>query len=172
MVWLIILGAIVLIFGLVVFRGAPYVPSHKKYVELLFDELVKLKPSDVVVDIGSGDGLILRQAAKRGARAVGIELNPILVLITKILSLHNPRVSVRLGDFWLKKLPGETTIVYVFGESRDINKIAQYVQKEADRLDREINFVSYGFPVAGRQPRISAHGYNIYSITPLHSAQT
>lgn len=172
MIWLIILAAIILIFGFVVFRGAPYVPSHKKYVELLFDELVELSPTDVVVDIGSGDGLILRQAAKRGARAVGIELNPILVLITKLLSLHDKRVSVMLGDFWLKKLPGDTTIVYVFGESRDINKIAKYVQKEVNRLDREISFVSYGFPVAGKQPRISGHGYNIYSITPLHSSQT
>ena len=155
-----------------VFRGAPYVPSHKKFVELLFDELIKLTPSDVVVDIGSGDGVVLRQASKRGARAVGIELNPILVLISRLISLRDKRVDVMLGDFWLKKLPDETTVVYVFGESRDINKIATYVQKEVNRIDRKITFASYGFAIADTKPYISAHGYNIYHITPLHDAQT
>ncbi|HEU4716091.1 MAG TPA: hypothetical protein VFS14_04660, partial [Candidatus Saccharimonadales bacterium] len=66
-----ILCAVVLLFGFVVFRGAPYVPSHKKDVAIAFEELYEVGKNDVVVDVGSGDGIILRMAAKRGARAVG-----------------------------------------------------------------------------------------------------
>lgn len=172
MTWLIFLAILIFIFGFVVFRGAPYVPSHKKYVGLLFDELIELKPDDVVVDIGSGDGVVLRQVSKRGAGAVGIELNPILVLISKLISLNDKKVRVILGDFWLKKLPSDTSIVYAFGESRDIDKIAKYVQRESDRLDKTITFASYGFAVSGSEPHISSHGYNIYRFTPLHNTQT
>jgi SAM-dependent methyltransferase len=51
------------------------------------DEMLKLadvRPDDVVYDLGSGDGrIVILAAQKYGARAVGIELNPRLVEISK-----------------------------------------------------------------------------------------
>ncbi len=42
-----------------------------------FFELVTLSESDVVYDLGSGDGRLLFAALERGAgKAVGVELNP------------------------------------------------------------------------------------------------
>jgi len=42
-------------------------------------KLADLKPNDLVIDLGSGDGLFVIEAARRGAKAVGYEINPILV---------------------------------------------------------------------------------------------
>ena len=85
MIWFWIFFALFMIFSLVVFRGSPYVPSQKKYIFEAFTKLYKISKNDLLIDIGSGDGIVLRQAARLGAKAIGFEINPILVLISKIL---------------------------------------------------------------------------------------
>jgi cyclopropane fatty-acyl-phospholipid synthase-like methyltransferase len=56
-----------------------YVPTPQSVVDAMLD-LARVKPSDVVFDLGSGDGRIVITAAKRfGARGVGIEIDPTLV---------------------------------------------------------------------------------------------
>jgi SAM-dependent methyltransferase len=60
------------------FIGAPYVKSKKERVETMM-RLADLKPNDLVIDLGSGDGLFVIGAARRGAKAIGYEINPILV---------------------------------------------------------------------------------------------
>ena len=42
MIWVYIIGLAVLIIGMGVFFGAPYVPSHRKDVRRLFEELYPL----------------------------------------------------------------------------------------------------------------------------------
>lgn len=150
----------VLLFGLTAFRGAPYVPSRRRDIKKVFDELYTLDGGDVLVDVGSGDGIVLREAAKRGAAAVGYEINPVLVVVSKWLSRRSRRVTVRLADFWLTDLPNETTVVYTFGESRDIEKIARRIQSESTRLGRPLYFISYGFSLrdeSSLQKQIGAH---------------
>lgn len=146
-----VICVIVVLFGFVVFRGAPYVPSKPRDIAKAFDELYPLSEKDVLVDIGSGDGIVLRAAARRGARAGGYELNPVLVLISRILSRGNKKIEVRVADFWRKHFPDDTTVVYTFGDSRDIRKMAALIQQEANRLGRELYFISYGFAVPGRE---------------------
>jgi cyclopropane fatty-acyl-phospholipid synthase-like methyltransferase len=56
-----------------------YVPTPQPVVEAMLD-LAQVKPTDVVYDLGSGDGRIVITAAKKyGARGVGIEMDPALV---------------------------------------------------------------------------------------------
>jgi predicted O-methyltransferase YrrM len=56
-----------------------YVPTPQPVVEAML-ELAAVKSSDVVYDLGSGDGRIVITAAKKyGARGVGVELDPALV---------------------------------------------------------------------------------------------
>ena len=45
--------------------------------------LAQVTPQDYVIDLGSGDGRIVITAAKRGARAHGIEYNPDMVELSK-----------------------------------------------------------------------------------------
>lgn len=55
-----------------------WVPTPQAAVDLMLD-LAKLGPQDYVVDLGSGDGRIVVTAAKRGARGMGVDLNPDMV---------------------------------------------------------------------------------------------
>ncbi len=169
--WVWLLALVVVMFGFVVFRGAPYVPSRKRQLEVAFKELYHLDDSDVLVDIGSGDGIVLRTAAEYGAKAIGYELNPILVLITRILSRHQSNVVVYLADFWFVQLPAETTVVYVFGESRDIRKMAKKVQDESIRLEKMLSLISYGFQIPGQTPVKVVGAYFLYEFSPLQGSK-
>jgi predicted nicotinamide N-methyase len=56
-----------------------YVPTPQPVVEAMLD-LAQVKATDVVYDLGSGDGRIVVTAAKKyGARGVGVEMDPALV---------------------------------------------------------------------------------------------
>lgn len=159
---------LVIFFGLVVFRGAPYVPSQKKYVKRAFESLYKIKESDTVLDIGSGGGVVLRIAAGFGAKAVGYELNPILVIISKILSARNSRVKVKFADFWLEKVPADTTLIYVFAVTRDIKKLSKKIQSECNRVQHSMHVISYGNEFIGKKPVKRLDAYYLYQFNPLH----
>lgn len=57
-------------------------PTPPEMVESMLD-LAHVAPNDYVIDLGSGDGRIAIAAAKRGARAQGIEYNPELVALSQ-----------------------------------------------------------------------------------------
>lgn len=154
-------------FGLVVFIGAPYVPSQKKYIKQAFAKLYKLSQSDVVVDIGSGDGVVLRQVAKLGAKAIGFEINPILVLISRMLSVKNNLVETKFADFWSAHLPNDVSLVYVFAVSRDTKNLLRKIQNESNRMNREFHLMSYGSAFNDLCPIKSIGAYNLYLIKPL-----
>ena len=46
-------------------------------------DMAKVTPKDYVIDLGSGDGRTVITAAKRGAKALGIEYNPEMVELSK-----------------------------------------------------------------------------------------
>ena len=60
-------------------------PTPQVLVDKMLD-MARLTPQDVVVDLGSGDGRTVIAAAKRGARARGVEFNPELVEQSKRLA--------------------------------------------------------------------------------------
>ena len=152
--------------------GAPYVPSHAREVRRAFTKLYPLGKDDVLLDIGSGDGVVLLQAAKCGARAIGYEINPFLVLVSEIrLHRYSQLVVTRLKNFWTAEFPSEVTVVYTFGENRDIAKMYARVQHEADRLDKTIMFISYGFEVPGKKHAGHERAHFLYKITPLHNTK-
>lgn len=168
-IFLWLLGGIVALFLLTAFRGAPYVPSRRPDLADVFTELCPLTADDTVVDIGSGDGVVLRLAAEHGARAIGFEINPVLVVIARLISLRQPRVQTKWCDFWLTPLPAETTVVYVFGESRDIVKMAARVQVEADRIGKPLWLVSYGFMIPDLTPERTTSTHFLYRMLPKKS---
>jgi SAM-dependent methyltransferase len=56
----------------------PFVPTPQEVVDKMI-ELAGVKKGDVVYDLGSGDGRIVITAAKKGARAVGFDVDGDLV---------------------------------------------------------------------------------------------
>ncbi len=168
-VWLIILGIVLAAFGGVALVGAPYVPSLRRDIAKAFEELYTIGKSDTLVDMGCGDGIVLREAARRGAHAVGYELNPFMTLVAKFLCRRYDTIRIIQANFWQAQVPPETTIVYTFGDSRDIERMAVWVEKQATRLGRPLYFMSYGFRLQARQPLRASGAHLLYEITPLQS---
>ena len=52
-----------------------FVPTRDAVIEAMLDT-AGVGPNDIVYDLGCGDGRIVVAAAKRGARAVGIDIDP------------------------------------------------------------------------------------------------
>ncbi len=165
--WLWVIAGIIVLVGFVAFTGAPYVPSKRRDVAKAFDELYPLSGKDTLVDIGSGDGIVLRMASNYGAKAVGYEIHPILVVVSRFLSRGDTNVRVRLANFWRTPLPNDTTVVYTFGEARDIAKMYAWVQMESSRLGRELAFISYAFTIAGVKPAKTVGAHHLYKVKPL-----
>ncbi|MEO7728061.1 MAG: class I SAM-dependent methyltransferase [Burkholderiales bacterium] len=59
-----------------------WVPTPQGLIDKMLD-MAKVTPADYVIDLGSGDGRTVIAAAKRGARAQGIEYNPDMVELSK-----------------------------------------------------------------------------------------
>jgi len=94
-------------------RGAPWVPTPMSMVHGMLT-MAEVGPDDLVYDLGCGDGRIIVTAARRyGARAVGIELDPLRfvwcqILIT-VLGLRD-RVRLVYGDFYKQELSAASVV--------------------------------------------------------------
>lgn len=63
-------------------KDVVWVPTPQALVDKMLD-MAKVTPKDYLIDLGSGDGRTVITAAKRGARALGIEYNPKMVELSK-----------------------------------------------------------------------------------------
>lgn len=63
-------------------KDVVWVPTPYELVEKMMD-MAAVTPQDFVVDLGSGDGRNVIAAAKRGARALGVEYNPNMVELSR-----------------------------------------------------------------------------------------
>jgi precorrin-6B methylase 2 len=59
-----------------------WIPTEQAVVDLMLD-MANVTPQDYVIDLGSGDGRTVITAAKRGARALGVEYNPDMIALSK-----------------------------------------------------------------------------------------
>jgi cyclopropane fatty-acyl-phospholipid synthase-like methyltransferase len=134
---------LILKFFVPVIGGAPYLPTAKEKVEKMLD-LLDLKPGQILIDLGSGDGRILIAAASRGLKAYGYEINPILVLLTrqkiKKLGLKN-QANIFWKNFWKINLASADAIT-VFGASAIMDKLEKKFFQE---LKSGAKVCSYAF---------------------------
>ncbi len=77
-----------MILGVTVIRtgwfDAPFVPSGSHALKDIFG-VIKIRPGEVFYDLGSGDGRVVREAARRGAKATGFERAWSLVLWSRFV---------------------------------------------------------------------------------------
>ena len=94
---------------------APYVPTVEEDVELMLD-VAGVRPDDYVIDLGSGDGRIAIAAARRGALAHGVELDPELVELARASAAQSgvsERVAFLHGDIFEADI-GRATVVTLY----------------------------------------------------------
>ncbi len=143
-----------LLFAFVVFRGAPYVPTRRAQIEQAL-ALAKAKPGAHLVDLGSGDGAVLKVALEQGLSVTGYELNPVLVLVSRFRLRNAKHCSIVWGDYWKAKLK-KGDIVYMFGVERDMQKLQNFLQGSG------VSLVVYGNTIPGAKAVASDEPYTLY----------
>jgi precorrin-6B methylase 2 len=142
------------------FIGAIYLPTPMDVVVKMLD-IAGVGEGDVVYDLGSGDGRIIIEAARRGAFAVGVEVDPIRVLMSRFNASKNTggdRVKVIRGDFFKTSLIGATVVTVYQGESIN-NRLKAKFEKE---LAPGTRIVSFDFKFDGWEPEKSRPEAKVY----------
>jgi len=159
MFWLIlVICLVVLAFSGVLLIGAPYLPTLRKQQKEALD-LLSLKPGQLLIELGSGDGRILKEAARRGITAIGYEINPFLVIYSKI-SCWSVRklVKTHWRNFWHVSISPADGI-YTFLLDRYMPKLDK---KIATETTKPLKFVSFSFELPGRKPVKKQNGLILY----------
>lgn len=134
-------------------RAAPYVPTYQRDVRRML-RLANVKPDEMVVDLGAGDGRFLITAAREfGARGFGYELSLLPLVIGWVRVLASPvrgRVQLRFGDFFRQNL-SSADVVTCFLTPKAMAKLAPKFQRE---LRAGARVVSYAFSIPGWQPEV------------------
>jgi 16S rRNA A1518/A1519 N6-dimethyltransferase RsmA/KsgA/DIM1 with predicted DNA glycosylase/AP lyase activity len=128
-----------------------FVPTSNGVADAML-QLARVTASDVVYDLGSGDGaIVLRAAEKFGARGVGIEIDPKLVKTATDRARKrglSDRVTFVQGDLFKADLsPATVVTLYLSGS---INR------RLAPKLMKELK------PGA----RVVSHRFDMYDWTP------
>jgi SAM-dependent methyltransferase len=129
------------------FYGAPWVPTSMKMVHTMLT-IAEVGPDDLLYDLGCGDGRVIVTAARRyGARAVGIEIDPLRYFwcraLISILGL-NERVTILFGDFFSQDL-SRADVVTCFLLQDTNNKLEEKLKLELKPGTRVVSNL-FNFP--------------------------
>ncbi len=105
-------------------KDVVWVPTPPALVELMLD-MAKVTPGDLVMDLGSGDGRNIIAAAKRGARAIGVEYNPDMVALSARLAAEAGvagRASFIEGDMYTADI-SKATVMALFLLPANLEKL-------------------------------------------------
>jgi len=194
---LLILVALILLFVIItffffaidLFLDLPYVATKGEKIETII-KLAQIKKGETVVDLGSGDGRLLFAAARAGARAIGYEINPFLIVLTRIKShllllrarRSNPstrhsgersdsridsgqarmtgRVVVKRQNLWKADLK-IADVIFVYGRRKTMPKFEDFVYKNAKRGTRVIVNTN---PLTGKRHFKSINDIFLYKV--------
>jgi hypothetical protein len=154
----VVIAVLALCFGGVLIFGAPYLPTLSPQVKAAL-ELADLKSGQTLIELGSGDGKVLIAAAEQGIKAIGYELNPLLVIISWARTRrYRSLVSVKWRNFWGTTLP-ESDAVFVFLLDRFMERLDHKLE---DSAHKPIKLISFAFRVPGKAIDQEKHGVYLY----------
>ncbi|HUD11797.1 MAG TPA: methyltransferase domain-containing protein [Candidatus Saccharimonadia bacterium] len=133
-------------FALAGIMGAPYVPILKKQSDGVF-ELAHLQSGQTFIDLGCGDGRLLRSAASKGIKCIGYEINPFMVLTSRIVCWrYRKLVTVHWANLWQVTLP-RADVIYVFLMPKHMPHLHALLETQ---ITRPTTVISYAFEIPGR----------------------
>jgi hypothetical protein len=148
----------------VIIFGAPYVPTLASTRRAALD-LLDLKPGQTLYELGSGDGSLIKEAAARGLNVVGYELNPLLVLISKVRTRrYKKQVKIVWSNFWKADFSNADGI-FVFQMDRSMKKLEAKIKTEAK--GRGIKVASHAFKIPGKVPAKKSGAVLLYVYNPV-----
>ncbi len=127
--------------------GSPYVPTRQKEAELILAE-AGLKKGKHLIELGCGDGRILRTAAKKyQLQGLGIDVNLFLILIARTKARWQKLKTIK---FQTKNIFAtdirQADYVYLFLMPALIAKLKPKLEKE---LKPKTIVISHGFAIKG-----------------------
>lgn len=130
-----------------------------------FLDAVPMNDNELLVDVGCGDGRVLRAAQRRyGVNALGYEVNPLAYCAARILNFGVKRVRVRLRNFWPVNLrDADVVFCYLFPDV--MRRLATKLEAELRPGSRVVscNFSVPGWnPLEVVRPGSACHGDPIY----------
>lgn len=144
-------------FAVTAVSGAPWVPVRAFDVEELLDDGGVAKGTSYL-ELGCGDGRLVKAAAKRGAIAVGYELNPVLFVIAWLRCWGQPNATVRLGNFWRVNLANWDTVM-AFLVPRTMPRLGH---KATEQMSTGSLLISYIFEIPGQKPLRTNKSWLVY----------
>jgi SAM-dependent methyltransferase len=129
----------------------PFVTTPPDIVSAMLD-LAEVTDKDTVYDLGSGDGRILIAAARdRGARAVGIEIDPHLVEqsreAVRTAGLTD-KIKVRRGDIFKEDFRQATVLTLYLKPS-----VNEQLRPQLEKLPPGVRIVSHVWHIKGTRPK-------------------
>ena len=129
-------------------RGALYVSTTRTRLAA-FIRAVPMKPGQTLVDLGCGDGRVLRLARRYfRVRAIGFEVNLMAYFKARLLSIGRSGIQIKRKNFWLQNLAG-ADVVFCYLYPDVMHRLAAKLQTE---LRHGTLIVSCNFPLPGFQP--------------------
>lgn len=127
--------------------GALYVSTSGKKIKAFLDA-IPMTPNQVLIDLGCGDGRVLRSAGRKySIKGIGYEINLMACLYANILCFGCRRIEIRRCSFWNRKLT-EADVVFCYLFPDVLKKLADKFRKE---LRPGTIVVSCNFPIPGFQ---------------------
>ncbi len=123
--------------------GAPFVPIDKTVLKRMV-ALLQIQPGEKAADLGSGDGRIVIELARAGAKAEGYEINPLLVLTSRKNIKNMGQASIHWKSFWNQDL-SSFQIITLFGMPHMMKRLATKLRKELKPGSRVISH-QFKFP--------------------------
>lgn len=147
------------------FLGAPWFPTSLATVRKMLT-LADVQPGEVVYDLGSGDGRVLIMAARQfGARAVGIEIDPLRTLwarlLVTILGLQG-QVEVIWGNLFHQDFsPADVVTVYLLPKTNV--RLMHKLRRELKPGTRVVTntFIFPGWSLAGKDSQSQIYLYRM-----------
>jgi SAM-dependent methyltransferase len=144
-------------------RGAPWAPTSMSKVHKML-KLAKVGPDDLVYDLGCGDGRTIVTAARHyGARAVGIEIDPLRYLWCQLLITAlglRDRVRIVYGDFFNQDF-SDADVVTCYLLSKTNKKLEKKLKQELRPTTRVVSntFTFPGLRLAGQDADAKIYMY-------------
>src|SRR3972149_9563249 len=92
---------------------APWWRTNTKTAKAIC-KLANIGKNDVVYDLGCGDGEVLIQSAKLGAKGVGIEIDPLRAFVAKLRVYKNEvgkKINIKRNNFFKEDISKASVVV-------------------------------------------------------------
>jgi len=159
-VLLLIIG-VLLSYVITGYLGAPYVPTASdRVIDMV--RLADVRPGELAVDLGSGDGRIVIALAKAGAEVHGYEINPVLVLWARFRIYREgvgDRAQIYWRSFWGADL-SEYQLISIYGNHQMMKRLEEKLYHE---LAPNARLVSCEFPFPRWRPLRIANEIYLYT---------